>query len=375
MINQLINLIDASSATINDAEKHASFDTALIKSIAGTGFFDLTKPKHLGGQEIDYEQLLHIILAVSARNGSLGWCLMILGQHNIVVQSYPEQIMHRLFTEEPLLLTTCFTPIGHAIRKPDGEHRLSGQWRYATGIKFCNWVAVDARVNDDEAPSTFLVPARHFHIHEDWDTIGMRATGSFSVSLEADESADIMHIPSDRRGFLTEKTLDQLPAVYRIPQRIMTALGTLAPVIGMLNGLAASVNSASRSASPPSHGVDLGTLSVHQALLTARGEAAQCDVLFRSLCSAVTRMTQRGEPFSAMTTHDILHQCGLLADRCRDTASKLFTLSGTQAARTGHPVARKFADIHVMASHYLLKLPILSMNAALTSINNLPGRP
>jgi 3-hydroxy-9,10-secoandrosta-1,3,5(10)-triene-9,17-dione monooxygenase len=370
MIKKLFDLIDASSAVIDEAERKASFSPEFIHAIASTGFFDLTRPKRFGGHEIDYEELLSIILTISSRNGSLGWCLMILGQHNIVAQSYPESVANVLFKERPLLLTTCFTPVGHAISTSDNGYRLSGHWRYATGIQFCNWVSVDAKVDNDSMPSTFLVPAKFFNASNDWDTIGMRATGSFSVALNAEDSSLIMRIPPDLRGHLTEHSRDRLPEAYRIPQRVMTALGTLAPVVGMLNGLAGILHGGPRPSHPGMQGINLEKLAARQALLTAISEAAQCDVLFRSLASAVTRLTKRREAFSHTSVQDILHQCGLLAERCAIIASRLFVLSGTQSAHTEHPVSRILCDIHVMSSHYLLKLPVLSMNAALASMHN-----
>ena len=369
MTDLLLKLIDESQPAITEAEERGHFDATLFNRIAEIGFFDLTRPQTYGGQQVDYEDLLQLILAVSGRNGSLGWCLMILGQHNILAQGYPESVTSRLFKERPLLLTTCFTPVGHAIRLDDGGYRLTGTWHYATSIHYCNWVAVDAQLDDSDQAATFLVPARLFTIHDDWRMIGMRATGSPSISLEALESDEIMMIPPEHKGFLAPHSRERIPPAYRIPQRIMTALGTLAPIVGMLEGLVDI--SAGRMKRPGARaGIDMETLALHEAMQSLRGEVAQCDVLFRSLAAAVTRLTRRNDEFPGATQDDIVLQCGLLADRCRGLASRAFALSGTAAARQGNPIGTRLCDIHVMASHYLLRRPILSMNAALRSLSH-----
>lgn len=118
--SRLLELLDGSHESLVEAEVNRHFDSSFIGKVAETGFFRLTRPRQFGGEEIEYEQLLDLVLAVAERSGSLAWCLMIMAQHLISARSYPASAVGELFTSDPLLIATSFILLGErSLRKKD----------------------------------------------------------------------------------------------------------------------------------------------------------------------------------------------------------------------------------------------------------------
>lgn len=369
MTKELMALLDDNQKQLQEAEHAGRFSNELIEKIEGAGFFNLTRPRRYGGYEVEYEELLQLIILVAMRSGSLAWCLMIMAQHNVSSSAYQQKVTDELFQGEALKLATSFTPVGMAERSDHG-YRVSGSWRYATGIHFANWMLVDAEIRGEGESliGKFLVPADKFQIHDDWHVLGMKATGSCSVTLPATDVPEWHCVARAGPNHADDSRRQKLPRRYRIPQRIMTGLGTVVPMIGMLNGM---VN----DALPPSlgqgrSGNSLEEIAIRNHLLEVKAKVEQVDVLFRSLASKVTALTMMlGGGFDAKTQYGILLQCANLTDRCRELSSEIFSLCGTKASMGESNIGRRMVDIHVMSTHYLVRRSVVGINAALASLN------
>ena len=77
---------------------------------------------------------------------------------------------------------------------PPGPRRLArGQWPFATSASTAAWALLSCRVPGGE-PVCLLVPSQDWRAEDDWDTTGMRATASGTLTLaraagEADAAA------------------------------------------------------------------------------------------------------------------------------------------------------------------------------------------
>lgn len=365
----ILSLLDSRKEELLEAENAGHFSPEFIADIAGTGFFSLTRPRQYGGEEIEYEELLLLIMQIAMRNGSLAWCLMIMAQHNISVRSYDRKVTDALFQSGPLMLATSFTPLGFAESTANG-YELSGTWKYATGIHFANWMMVDAEIKEegDRIVGKFVVPANHFQIQDDWDVLGMKATGSCSVVLSRHNVAAWQCVARVGVNASEDNRRQKIPRRYRIPQRVMTALGTLVPMVGMLSGM---LNDAMP---PPTRkkkpGSSLEEIAMRSQLLNLKDRIEQTEILFRSLAKEVTALTMKMDGgFDLHDQYSVLSKCATLTNYCRELSSELFAMSGTKASRQGSPIGERMVDIHVMSTHYLVRSAVTGINAALASLN------
>ena len=79
-------------------------------------------------------------------------------------------------------------PVGK-VEHVEGGYKLSGKWGFSSGSKHCEWAFLGAIVppkNEGEAPDyrTFLVPREDYEIVDNWDTMGLQATGSHDVVVK-----------------------------------------------------------------------------------------------------------------------------------------------------------------------------------------------
>ncbi len=87
-----------------------------------------------------------------------------------------------------VLISSSYMPVGK-VEHVEGGYKLSGKWGFSSGSKHCEWAFLGAIVppkNEGEAPDyrTFLVPREDYDIIDNWDTMGLQATGSHDVVVK-----------------------------------------------------------------------------------------------------------------------------------------------------------------------------------------------
>jgi alkylation response protein AidB-like acyl-CoA dehydrogenase len=68
-----------------------------------------------------------------------------------------------------------------------GGYTLTGRWSFASGVHHAEWIAAHAMLREtpDAAPVLymFVFPASEIVIHDNWDVVGLRGTGSCDISV------------------------------------------------------------------------------------------------------------------------------------------------------------------------------------------------
>ncbi|AMO87458.1 p-hydroxyphenylacetate 3-hydroxylase, oxygenase component [Solibacillus isronensis B3W22] len=175
------------------AEKYADqtdFDRKLpdevMEKVKEAGFHKLLRPKAYGGQDLDYYTFGDIIRTVANYNVSAAWLTYFAIIHETWPAFLDKQGREELFgTGE--LMADVFAPIGKVVNDGEG-YRISGTWNFCSGIPYCDWVALGAihQLHDGTEPEfgLFIVHKKDFEIVENWDSLGLRGTGSNAVKLD-----------------------------------------------------------------------------------------------------------------------------------------------------------------------------------------------
>lgn len=360
MKSQVLACVSSSLAQLAEAEVTGRLPDKVIQDLVKTGFFDLVRPKQFGGQEAEFPDLIDIVVETASWNGSLAWFMMIMSQHNIVARLLPRSLCDMVFSSRPMLMASCAYPVGRA--EPSGDtYILNGTWKYATGIHFSNWVLVDADIEGAPAGkgARFILPSSAFSVHDDWNAIGMRASGSNSISLIDHPVSATMRVESKLAHFSGRDAEIKVPRRYRIPGRLLTALGTTAPIIGLLVGMV-------RELSPKqSTRLTLEQVASRAELTGLFGRVRILHDAYFGMVKQVSDYTYKPELFTGAFQQDMVMRCARLSQQCRALASELFAQSGTKGAERSSAVAIKFADIHVMSTHYLMRPLVAEVNSVL----------
>jgi alkylation response protein AidB-like acyl-CoA dehydrogenase len=123
-------------------------------------------------------------------NAAAGWCLMIGASSIAILGAYlPDAAVKEIFRgpQVPRAAATL-APTGAAHQKTEGGYTLNGRWIFASGVRHSDWVAVGALVPDAQFDRPrhlmFAPPTSRARLHDNWDTVGLRGTGSCDLSLE-----------------------------------------------------------------------------------------------------------------------------------------------------------------------------------------------
>jgi 3-hydroxy-9,10-secoandrosta-1,3,5(10)-triene-9,17-dione monooxygenase len=100
---------------------------------------------------------------------------------------FSKQAQDDIWGENPdTLVSTSYGPRG-TVKKVEGGYELNGRWMFSSGVIHSGWTIVGGFVgaeNDRRQQYFFLVPAKDRKILDDWDVMGMAASGSNSFLLE-----------------------------------------------------------------------------------------------------------------------------------------------------------------------------------------------
>ena len=176
-------------AGADDSEDKATLVQPSVAALYDSGLFRLKLPHVLGGAEADPVTQLEVLEAVSRIDPSAGWCLMIgaasLGSLGAFL---PDNAIEEVFVDgQPPLTAGVFAPLGTATPVGSG-YLVNGRWSFASGIRHSQWVSAGARVVSDgkDHPPQVRIAMRtsQVEIHDNWDVMGLRGTGSCDFSVD-----------------------------------------------------------------------------------------------------------------------------------------------------------------------------------------------
>ena len=151
-----------------------------------TGLIRFQQPKRWGGMELDVVSLFDIPAEVARGCASTGWNVANLGVHHTLLALYDERAQEEVWGANPdaLIASGIAFPQGRG-RRVDGGFVISGHWNFSSGVDPSEWNMLAAIIRDGDRVVDHrmcLVPRAEYEIVDDWQVLGMRSTGSKSVS-------------------------------------------------------------------------------------------------------------------------------------------------------------------------------------------------
>ena len=171
----------------DEGEAAGTLPQSTVDAIYDSGLFSFKTPKVLGGAEADAMIQMDVIEAASRIESAAGWCLMIgAGSLSGMAAFLPNEAIDEIFVGGTAPKTAgVAAPTGKATLV-EGGYRVSGRWAFASGIRHSQWVGFGAMVADGNSTLQqvrMVVPTSQVQIHDNWDVLGLRGTGSCEFSL------------------------------------------------------------------------------------------------------------------------------------------------------------------------------------------------
>ncbi len=162
---------------------------AVVEALHESGLCRYLQPKVWGGMELDFVAYFDIPEMLGRGDASTSWVLANLASHHRGVTLWPEQVQEEIWGSNPeIFIESGIAYAQGRGRRVDGGIELSGRWGFSSGVDLSEWEQLACIVKDDDGkPIDWLmcqVPLTECEVIDDWQTLGMRGTGSRTVTCE-----------------------------------------------------------------------------------------------------------------------------------------------------------------------------------------------
>lgn len=181
-------------AEANEAERLTHMTDKVVGEFRKAGLNLMLTPKELGGAQLSYSDSMRIVDKMSHADGSTGWCLMVeCVMGGSMGSMLPDEGAATVFGKTPdIIAAGNGVPRGFA-REVDGGYMFKGNWSYGSGIHHAEWIHSGCFVMDGDkmrmleggVPDIVLMhhPRDTIKLTGNWDTLGLRGTGSYDYTL------------------------------------------------------------------------------------------------------------------------------------------------------------------------------------------------
>ncbi|WP_156290628.1 acyl-CoA dehydrogenase family protein [Oceanobacillus salinisoli] len=179
-----------------EADKNGQFSDKVAKAIEEAEIHKLMRSPRYGGYSMDLDLGLYVevVRTVGFYSIPAAWLTYFYSIHDVWAHYLPPEGRDEVLGTGGLL-ADVLAPVGRAKKDGDG-FRVTGKWNFCSGILWSEWTGLGALVELEEGQGeeVCLVAAHEseFNIIKNWDTLGLRPTGSNGVSL------DNVYIPRSR---------------------------------------------------------------------------------------------------------------------------------------------------------------------------------
>jgi alkylation response protein AidB-like acyl-CoA dehydrogenase len=218
-------LIPALRARARETDALSKLPDATVKDLNDARLLELLTPRRYGGLQTNIATYKAVCAEVGRGCGSAGWVVALTNICNwLAATLYSQEVTDEIFSR-PGGVRGCgvLPPRKAKVRKvPGGMHIDEGLWGFNSGVYHANLDMLGIPVLDDDGKvvdeGLAIVPMEKVEILDDWDTIGLRGSGSSSVTVRDCfvPSERIASLPAAIQGkYASQHLSDQ--TLYRLP--------------------------------------------------------------------------------------------------------------------------------------------------------------
>lgn len=341
------------AAAASEIEETRRLPPALLDQLHDAQLFRLLLPRSSKGIETDPLTFFHVIETIARADASTAWCLSQAGGCAMAAAYLDLPVAHAVFADPRAVVAWGPGPKVKAV-ECGGGYRVTGVWSFASGGRHATWLGAHCPVyaadgtpkrDADGAPieRTMLVRTEDVEWTDIWNTVGLRGTASDQFALN-DVFVRADH--SITRAFDRERREDG--PLYRMGSGTCYQVGFAGVACGVARGalddfIDLARNKVARGAKSPLRDnavIQSGLAQAEVHLRAARGYVLQSmadiwkDLVGHDI-TAEQRITIR-----MAATHAI--------QKAREAVDFAYNAAGATAIFEGHPLERRFRDIHTV---------------------------
>lgn len=325
-----------------EADRKQSLGHETANAISQSGFAAHFVPKAMRGRQSTFTELMNAVTHVGHACTSAAWCAAIHAVCARMAAYLPTKAQSEIWGKDAnALVSASFRPSGFVVADADGW-KLSGQWHYLSGVEHAKWLLLCFSPSGDGALARYgLVEAKDCAVLRDWDTLGMRGTGSHSVELSN------IFVPA-YRTFPKSDLWEGKSAFSTGPQYEITPLAAdsqlfVAAALGSANAII------ERAAIEQERAIAADDY-LAASFATSEGELDSAGLLIERACAACD-----GGTMSKLGIYRNARDASVAASFIMSAIHRIYSQSGSHAYFENHESLRRWRDIQTLVSHVALK--------------------
>ncbi|WP_419834365.1 acyl-CoA dehydrogenase family protein [Endozoicomonas atrinae] len=341
-----------------EANQQGRLHDETIADFQEAGFFRILQPAKWGGYELKPHDFFEVQMTLAEGCMSSAWVLGVVAIHNWQLALFDDRAAQDVWGEDTsVLISSSYMPVGK-VEHVEGGYKLSGKWGFSSGSKHCEWAFLGAIVppkNEGEAPDyrTFLVPREDYEIVDNWDTMGLQATGSHDVVVK-DKFVPEYRTHRSLDGFMQNSpgnAVNTAP-LFKLPFGQIFVRAVSSSAIGALKGAVDDFVEFNRK-----------RIALHDGKAVVEDPGAQAaaanammvvsdlkTILFKNF-DILSERADQGEPLAIEERVKMRYDSAIVGTRCADAITELYLHCGSAGIFNTHKVNQVFRDIQTGRTH------------------------
>lgn len=356
LLSQVSDVTDVLRAEIASEELNRKLSTNTYDALYNAGLFRIKLPKVLGGYEADLVTQFEVLEALAMVSSCAAWCTMV-GATSLAMPGafLPDAGADKMFAGSD-------SPKGAVVIMPTGKatpvaggFELSGRWSFASGVHHAEWISahvmVQATADAEPALYMFSFPASEIVIHDTWQVLGLRGTGSCDISVEK------LFVPQEMTWQVGVQPPQRGGTLYQLGIPAFVAYEHAAFALGVARS---ALNKFIETATAKKRGYGPGALSLSERH-TVQRFVGHSDLKLRSARQLAIDLNQQAMDAiegGQGIKNELAIELRAIATYCTEVAAEIITgalrHSGASSIYENNDMQRFLRDINVAAQHLMV---------------------
>ena len=358
---RVAGLYEEIASRSEEIEQLGELPNDIVQKLKDAGIFRMLVPVELGGGEVHPSQYIRTLEALSAADGSTGWCAMISGSTGALAASMPEETAALIYGPADAATCGVLQPKGRA-DVVEGGFRVSGRWPFGSGIKYSEWICGGSVVHEDGAPrklsngvpevQLMIFSAEDVQVQDTWQVAGLSGTGSHHFEVD-----DVF--VSDSRAILLGGRARVRRPLYQFPLLGLLAIGVSAVALGIAARALTEFRSLAGEKKPTGATRPLAErATVQEDVALSEADLGSARAYLHAAIDEAWAVAETGERIPLGMKAALRLAANNATRRSAEVVDRLYTAAGGTSPYMTSPLQRCLRDIHVVTQHAMVARPL-----------------
>ena len=337
----------------DEIERTRRLTPAVTSALVENGLYRALLPKSFGGAEAPLEIFMQMQEEIAKADASTAWCL---GQCSVcaMTAAYLEaDAANEIFNTPPGIL--AWGAIAHEVKAVGGGYIANARWDFASGMRQASWLGAHVRIVEadgtprhkaDGSPEirTILFPATSATMHDVWDVIGLKGTGTDSYSVENLLIPEKFAALRDDPNAVREKG-----PLYKLTTNAVFGMGFAATSLGVARATLDAAIELARTKLPQGLAAMRENNAVQGMIGRTEATLRAARAYLYTTAAEIWRDLERGDRLTEahrialrIATTWTIHQSAAVVDTA-------YHMAGATSVFAANPFERRFRDMHAIA--------------------------